>query len=113
VALYKPAPLTVLLTLEIPSWLVNLPKALQAHGMEVIDHAQFEPKKELSKAWTDDLLMVYEDIQWSMPKAAEAGPNPALTREMYLDLFARVLKETQEGVSLSMSQMVIVSRKKS
>ena len=81
--------------------------------MEVIENAKFEPKKELSKAWTDDLLMVYEEVQWSVPKEADAGPNPALTREIYQHLFARVLKEAQEGVSLSMNQMVIVSRKKS
>jgi hypothetical protein len=81
--------------------------------MEVIDYANFEPKKELSKVWTDDLLMVYEEIQWSLPKAADAGPNPALTREWYQDLFGRVLKETEEGVSLSMNQVVVVSRKKS
>jgi hypothetical protein len=80
--------------------------------MEVIDHAKFEPKQELSKAWTDDLLMVYEEIQWSLPKAADAGPNPALTREMYQELFGRVLEEAQEGVSLSMNQMVVVGRKK-
>lgn len=80
--------------------------------MEVLEHAQLEPKKELSKAWTDDLLMVYEEIQWNLPKAADAGPNPAFTREMYQDLFARVLKETEEGVSLSMNGMVLVSRKK-
>jgi len=79
--------------------------------MEVIDHAKFEPKKELLKAWTDDLLMVYEEIQWNLPKAADAGPNPAFTREMYQELFGRVLKEAQEGVSLSMNQMVIVGRK--
>jgi hypothetical protein len=80
--------------------------------MEVIDHAEFEPKKELSKVWTDDLLMVYEEIQMSVPKAVDAGPNPGLTREMYQDLFVRVLKETEQGVSLSMNQLVIVSRKK-
>lgn len=31
---------------------------------------------------------------------------------MYQDLFVRVLKETEQGVSLSMNQLVIVSRKK-
>lgn len=80
--------------------------------MEVIYHAEFEPKKELSKAWTDDLLLVYEDIQKSVPKAADAGPNPALTMEMYQDLFARVVKETEQGVALTMNQLVTVSRKK-
>ena len=79
----------------------------------MIEHIKFEPKKELSKAWTDDLLMVYDEIQWSLPEAASAGPNPALTRETYQELFGRVLKETQEGVSMSMNQVVIVSRKKS
>lgn len=79
--------------------------------MEVIDHAKFEPKQELSKAWTDDLLMVYEDVESNFPKAADAGPNPAVTREMYQELLGRVLKETQEGVSLTMNQMVIVGRK--
>ena len=81
--------------------------------MKVTEQKKFEPPKELSKVWTDDLLMVYEEIQWSLPAAANAGPNPALTREMYQDLFARVLKETQEGVSLSMDNLVIVSQKMS
>lgn len=80
--------------------------------MEVINNTRHESKKEPSKARTDDLLMVYEEIQWSLPKAADAGPNPALTREVYQDLFGRVLKEAQDGVSLSMNEMVIVSRKK-
>ena len=81
--------------------------------MKVTEYEKFEPPKELSKVWTDDLLMVYEEIQWSLPEAANAGPNPALTREMYQDLFARVVKETQEGVSLSMDNLVIVSQKMS
>lgn len=71
--------------------------------MEVIDHAEFEPKKQLSQAWTHDLLMVYEEIQMSVPKAVDAGPNPAPTREMYQDLFVRVFKEMEQGVSLSMN----------
>jgi hypothetical protein len=105
VALSECAVWTVLLTWETGSWIHNLPRTLEAHGMEVIDHAELEPKKELSKAWTDDLLMMYEEMQMSVPKTVDAGPNPALTREMYQDLFVRVLKETGQGVSLSMNQL--------
>lgn len=43
--------------------------------MEVINNTRHESKKELSKARTDDLLMVYEEIQWSLPKTADAGPK--------------------------------------
>ena len=79
--------------------------------MVVLEHQTFEPKKELSKAWTDDLLMVYEEIAWSLPEAAKAGEGAKMTRERYRELFANVVKETQQGVSLGMNGVVIVGRK--
>ncbi len=79
--------------------------------MYVVEHQTFERKKELSKAWTDDLLMVYEEIAWSLPEAAKAGEGAAMTREMYQELFGKVLKETQKGVSIGLNGMVIVGRK--
>jgi hypothetical protein len=80
--------------------------------MEVIEHKRIEPRVEMMKAWTDDILAVYEEIIDSLPKAAHLKPDDSpITREIYTELFEEALQETQRGVSLSMSTVVLIARK--
>ena len=99
----------------LDDWLKVLPATLKDHGMSLISDEEMQPKKELMKAWTDDLLMVYEEIQWSVPLEKDlptGGAGGGLSREKYQALFARVLEETAKGVSISMEARVVVARKK-
>jgi hypothetical protein len=79
--------------------------------MEVIEHRRVEPRMEM-KAWTDDILAVYEEIIFSLPQAADLKQDESpITREIYRQLFEEALRETQRGVSLSMSTIVLIGKK--
>ena len=98
----------------LDGWLKVLPMTLKDHGMSLVSDQEIKPKKELMKAFTDDLLIVYEEIQWSLPLEKDmkaGGPGGGLSREKYQALFTRVVEETAKGVSISMDWRVIVAKK--
>ena len=65
------------------------------------------------KAWTDNLLTVYEELAGMFPEASKAPPEAgAYTKEWYQGLFRRIVGETQQGVNLSMNGLVIVGQKR-
>jgi len=92
-------------------WLHDLPTTFNAHDLDLVVQESFDPRKELMKAWTDNLLVAYEERAVRLPKDSD-GAGGGFTREKYKELFERVLAETQQGVSLSMSGLVTVGRKR-
>jgi hypothetical protein len=81
--------------------------------MEMIEHKKIEPRTEMMRAWTDDILAVYEEIILSLPRASELKPDESpITRESYSQLFEEAVQETQRGVSLSMGTITLLARKK-
>ncbi|KAL2801546.1 hypothetical protein BJX63DRAFT_417159 [Aspergillus granulosus] len=56
-----------------------------------------EKRKQDYKAWTEDYLMVWEELAAFFPPKEQA-PNAPLTREAWTGLFASAVKETEQGV---------------
>jgi len=93
-------------------WLHDLPNTFSANDLNVVTQEGFEPRKELMKVWTDNLLTVWEEVSTQLPKESTVGVGGGLTREKYLELLGRVISETEKGVSFSMNGLVIVGRKR-
>jgi hypothetical protein len=67
---------------------------------------------DLLKAWTDDYLLVFEDITPLLPEAANAGEGAKFTREAYLALVDKAHAETEKGVAFVMRGLTVVGQKK-
>ncbi|KAI1207692.1 uncharacterized protein F4807DRAFT_434246 [Annulohypoxylon truncatum] len=63
------------------------------------------------KAWTEDYLMVWEELYVFFPPKAEK-PEAPMTREAWVDLFAKAVGETEKGVAIHQGAIVsVVGRK--
>lgn len=56
-----------------------------------------EKRKQDYKGWTEDYLMVWEEIAAFFPSKTEA-PDAPLTREAWITLFANAVRESEQGV---------------
>ncbi len=100
-----------------PKWLHDIPHTLHASGCELIEDESFEPKRELAKAWTDNLLLVWRGIIPMIPEAdfplpPGMGLPEKMSRKAYAALFAKAVEETSNGVALGMVYHVFVAKKR-
>ncbi|KAI2463722.1 hypothetical protein F4781DRAFT_415748 [Annulohypoxylon bovei var. microspora] len=63
------------------------------------------------KAWTEDYLMVWEELYVFFPPKKNE-PQAPMTREAWIDLFAKAVQETEKGVVVHQGEIVsVVGRK--
>jgi len=60
------------------------------------------------KAWTENYLILCEEISERMPPAGKAAPNAPFTRESYLAMFEKVLEEVKNGAVLNSKDIIAV-----
>jgi hypothetical protein len=60
------------------------------------------------KPWTENYLVLLEEIAERFPPAAEAAPNIPFTKEAYLEMFEKVLEEVKNGVVLNSKDIIAV-----
>ncbi|KAI3390869.1 hypothetical protein diail_8467 [Diaporthe ilicicola] len=78
-------------------WVDVLDTHLDKYGFQNARQHRHEKRKQDFKGWTDDYLMVWDELAvYFPPKSKE--PNAQLSRETWLDLFAAAVKETEQGV---------------
>ncbi|KAK8043339.1 hypothetical protein PG993_005769 [Apiospora rasikravindrae] len=78
-------------------WVDVLDTHLAASGFQNTRLLVQEKRKQDFKGWTEDYLMVWEEItDLFSPKAT--SPDAPMTRETWVDLFAKGVKETEQGV---------------
>ena len=99
-----------------PEWLHNLRPTLEQHGCEVLAVDTIEPFPELSRAWSDNLLMVWIGLPGRLPEQAIPLPQvpglPAsLSRQSLGDLVMESAAEASQGAWAAMDQRVVVARK--
>ncbi len=99
-----------------PEWLHNLRPTLEQHGCEVLAVDTIEPFPELSRAWSDNLLMVWIGLPGRLPEQAIPLPQvpglPAsLSRQSLGDLVMESAAEASQGAWAAMNQRVVVGRK--
>lgn len=63
------------------------------------------------KGWTENYLMVWEEIPDLLPSRLQA-PNSPVTKESFADLFVKCAAETEAGVVLHQEGVVCVVGRK-
>ncbi|KAK7999699.1 hypothetical protein PG990_012299 [Apiospora arundinis] len=66
-----------------------------------------EKRKQDFKAWTEDYLMVWEEIAPFFPPKA-TNPNAPMSHEAWVDIFANGVKETEHGVVVHQGSVLTV-----
>lgn len=89
------------------SWIEDLGKIFQEHGLEVLEHKRMDVKKELRKTMTDSLLMTLNHV------ARIAIRDGCLigTDKNWEQLWTKAGEEIEQGVSLTMDMLITVGRK--
>ncbi|KAI1499075.1 hypothetical protein F5X99DRAFT_430959 [Biscogniauxia marginata] len=92
-------------------FLAELDQHLTKHGFQDVSMQTVDKRRQDLKAWTEDYLMVWEELGVLFPPKATA-PQAPLSRESWVDLFGRAVKETEDGVVVSQGNIVsVVGRK--
>ncbi|KAK8074424.1 hypothetical protein PG997_009087 [Apiospora hydei] len=78
-------------------WVDVLDTHLAAFGFRNTRLLVHEKRKQDFKGWTEDYLMVWEEVAALFPPKA-TSPDAPMTRETWIDLFAKGVKETEQGV---------------
>ncbi|KAI2991942.1 hypothetical protein CBS147343_8133 [Aspergillus niger] len=78
-------------------WIDELDTHLAQFGLQDTRLLAHDKRKQDYKAWTEDYLMVWEELTALFPPKADA-PNAPLSREAWVAMFAAAVKETEEGV---------------
>lgn len=78
-------------------WVDVLDTHLSQYGFQNTRLLRHEKRKQDFKGWTDDYLMVWDELAVFFPSRS-LEPNAQLTREAWLDLYAAAIKETEKGV---------------
>lgn len=80
-------------------------------GFEDVHMQMADSRKQDWKAWTEDYLMVWEELSVFFPSKA-AQPQAPMTKESWVELFARAVAETEQGVAVHTGKVVsVVGRK--
>jgi SAM-dependent methyltransferase len=77
----------------------ELDRHVGENGFENVEVQKFELRKQDYKGWTEDYLMVWEDLTAFFPPKNEQ-PDAPVTKEGWLELFGNAIKETERGVAL-------------
>ncbi|KAL9117422.1 MAG: hypothetical protein Q9187_006041 [Circinaria calcarea] len=91
-------------------WISELASIFTAHGLALLDSSRLPISNDLRKASTDDWLSGLEDIGYVVTSRGGIA-NPLGTLKEFRELFNKMVKETQQGVSISMDMIVVVGRK--
>lgn len=92
-------------------FLGELDRHLGAQGFKDVHMQARDTRKQDRKAWTEDYLMVWEELAAHFPPKATAPQSP-MTREGWTELFSKVVAETEQGVVAHQGKvMAVVGRK--
>ncbi|KAK7756138.1 hypothetical protein SLS62_001730 [Diatrype stigma] len=92
-------------------FLGELDRHLKEHGFEDVHAQAAETRKRDRKAWTEDYLMVWEELAVHFPLKA-AAPQAPMTRESWVDLFSKAVEETEQGAVVHQGKIVTVVGRK-
>lgn len=88
-------------------FLGELDRHLKEHGFDDVHMEAPDTRKQDYKAWTEDYLMVWEELSGYFPPKAQQPQSP-MTRESWLELFAKAVGETEQGVVVHQGKIMAV-----
>ncbi|KAI0836037.1 hypothetical protein F5Y06DRAFT_116402 [Hypoxylon sp. FL0890] len=92
-------------------FLAEADRHLKEHGFTEIHMRMNETRKQDLKAWTEDYLMVWEELAVYFP-SKEEQPQATMSREAWVELFGKAVSETEQGVVVHHGKvMSVVGRK--
>jgi SAM-dependent methyltransferase len=86
-------------------WVDALDTHLEQFGFQNTRLLVQEKRKQDYKGWTEDYLMVWEELADLFPTKAQA-PGAPLTREAWVDMFAMAVGETEQGVVVHQARIM-------
>ncbi|RYP09983.1 hypothetical protein DL765_008252 [Monosporascus sp. GIB2] len=94
-------------------FLGELDRHLQEHGFLDVSMEATEKRKQDFKGWTEDYLMVWEELaEFFPPKATVTQGQVPMTRESWVELFEKAVHETEQGIVIHQGKiMTVVGRK--
>ncbi|KAI1454934.1 hypothetical protein F4805DRAFT_298976 [Annulohypoxylon moriforme] len=97
----------------VSDWVDVMDQHLKKQGFEDVRMSFTKFREQDLKAWTEDILMVWDELEGLFP-SKEEDPNAKMTREAWVDLFYRAVGETEQGVVVHMKGITaVVGRKAS
>ncbi|KAI6093856.1 hypothetical protein F4821DRAFT_274230 [Hypoxylon rubiginosum] len=88
------------------NWLDILDRHLEEYGLQDVHLQTYKSRKQDLKAWTEDFLMVLEDLHVLFPSRREV-PEAPMTAEGWIVMFSKAVKETEQGVVIYQERLVI------
>ncbi|KAI1129146.1 S-adenosyl-L-methionine-dependent methyltransferase [Nemania abortiva] len=92
-------------------FLAKLDQHLINHGFENVSMFEATKRKQDYRGWTDDFLMVWEEIAASLPSKASQPQSP-VTREFWTETLEKAIQETEKGVALHQGALITVVGRK-
>ncbi|KAI0399833.1 S-adenosyl-L-methionine-dependent methyltransferase [Xylaria palmicola] len=95
----------------VNDWVDVLDTHLDKFGFQDVRlHVQAKRRQDF-KAWTEDYLMVWEELAVFFPPKSNE-PNAPMSREAWIDLFAKGVKETEDDVVVHQGTVITAIGKK-
>ncbi len=92
-------------------FLAELDQHVKAFGYQDVESQYVKKNKRDLKAWTEDYLLVWEELAGYFPSRSMV-PNAPMSREAYVELFGKVVSETEQGAVVHQREIVVVSGRK-
>ena len=93
------------------AFLDSLETHITRHGFEDVQVRYVDKRTSDLKAWTEDYLMVWEELSGLFP-SREDIPQAPMTREAFEELFMKAVAETEAGVVIHQKNVAISSGRK-
>lgn len=95
------------------SWFEDLDRRLESQGLVDVTLDKPPVLRRHAKAWTEDYLLVWEELDELLPSKKE-HPSAPLTKEAWNAMLVAAVRETSDGVAVhSQTLTVAVGRKPS
>jgi SAM-dependent methyltransferase len=90
----------------VGDWVASLDQCLLTHGFDSVRMYTKEKRQQDLKAWTEDYLMVLEELAMFFPSREQELQAP-MTREVWEELFSEAVSETLQGVVVHQSKISV------
>ncbi|RAL07031.1 class I SAM-dependent methyltransferase [Aspergillus homomorphus CBS 101889] len=87
------------------AWVDTLDTQLMQFGLQETRRLAHHKRPQDYKGWTEDYLMVWEELAALFPPKADS-PDAPLSREAWVAMFTAAVKETEQGVVVHQRQIV-------
>ncbi|KAI0206256.1 hypothetical protein F4808DRAFT_469430 [Astrocystis sublimbata] len=89
----------------VSDWIDVLDTHLAKSGFQNVQQHVQQKRKQDYQGWTEDSLMVWEEISGLFPPKSQS-PDAPMSREQWIGLFAKAVEETEQGAMVHQGHVV-------